>query len=1325
MDAAFDGFSIRDYTSKMRSIDIFKCWPFSTDDVSREDVESWLPPMVVPKAQSCGEEVEASRSDRDDDEKPLDEGISRSDGDQFVKSEERLEMVCPVCRVFNAATLTAVNAHIDGCLAQTMREERRQMKSKSKAPKKRSIAEIFEVQEQEEQPKIESVLKFWPFRENPDEVSITVTKFKWWSRRLEAMRSNKTDGEISGNDAECVKSGTSVAAEEEKSDMVCPVCRDFNAATVTAVNAHIDSCLAQAMRDERRHMKMNFKTKPKAPKKRSIAEILTVAPQIKATDGEVLELDKEDEEENKREHKNDYKGVDSSGVEAVSVVSTVKSKKSTNRRKKKRMKKPKKKSMEENYRVESVNNGKKMMMKKKKKKKNELIAKKEVAYKRKMQTPVSNPRKLRGTIDNERVALDEIDTSTHRKKSSLKSSSVERKQKVKSSSLVGKQQKEMPPVCGSLKNQTKDISERTSNDWDLPDVTDDSHCDTQVIISDGHVKFLGKDDMLGHSSDETMFSVSSDVPGTASGKLPSGSEEAAFLEVNRSDEHISTDIKKKKEVCPIVEDEKFSTTPEQVSGQCLLQSCTNKEKSKHLVEKSESLTKAAHHDSKSPHLFDRGNMTTVPYSSYTGTPRTLYAPQPGKICSVNTQTCDFEALSSSVKFVDHGKDPTHQISMVNSKASIRTFLEPSSSYSASCNESNDRPQLPSQFYGEYDNNGQPLRANPLPHVFLTGMVDNSFSLPGLAKANVRNSCLDESIFGLPLNSHGELINFSSSGKVGMNQPQTFSTSRVSCSGLPVNNIVSREHLSINERGFVEETLIKDCEEPSPHYPARLGVTELQSIEAADIRWPNSDSSSISNHFSYSLHSELNLMRNSFIEQNQHKQVQKQKGNQMIYLEESSDPVSLSSSQPTMRLMGKDVLISRNSHDMKQFAEDAWADEVSRRRTCSKDLALENSPVGRCSKQNLFSGSSSHVSTENISESVKIQNNQALQSSHGAQNGSLRISRNASSCLLPVVQAPPTSCGVFNRAAHDLPKHFTSGAKPLGHGPQADGLTNSCNFAQPVFGFPFSNPSVEEHAQTSWFPGSYRSFPPWLLNSAHEKPPGTPQQFSGLSCNSSPRNKWGGNFTAPFVNHSAVVYPPNHLTSHDQMKTSLCPTSIVQPPPDPVTFVTKPSFAINSGRRSVINFADRVKLDDLTIEEHGFKNSRKRPAANLDDSTTSFMLPNIEVQENLSCMADLTRGNQSAEIQRNTRAVELDPRGDSGRKYCRQNGALSIHPKSHPGVESLKQVGMISSGPIRLSPGAKHILTPSQNLEEDNSKLIHSSVPIAATTDRGCLNRWEF
>lgn len=362
---------------------MFKCWPFSTTgsgDVTREELESCLPPMTIPKDRRWSDELGAVRSDRNDcgesENQAFDDEISRS-ASELVKSEksndaeeEKLDMVCPVCRVFNAATLTAVNAHIDGCLAQTIREERRHMrmmslKSKSKGPKKRSIAEIFEVDV--EQPRIQTVLKFWPLNKNPDDVSITVTKFRWLCRQFEALRSNQSGGETYINESASAKPDDGSGREEDKLEMVCPICRDFIAATVTAVNAHIDGCLAQAMGEERRHMRMNLRAKPKAPKKRSIAEILTVAPQIESKSSELIVIDEEEEEKEKSDG-----GGDSSGSAAAAAVLTISSKKNTNKNgKKKKMgrwkKKLKKKGKMEKYSgAVTLNIQKKTMNKKKK-----------------------------------------------------------------------------------------------------------------------------------------------------------------------------------------------------------------------------------------------------------------------------------------------------------------------------------------------------------------------------------------------------------------------------------------------------------------------------------------------------------------------------------------------------------------------------------------------------------------------------------------------------------------------------------------------------------------------------------------------------------------------------------------------------------------------------------------------------------------------------------------------------------------------------------------------------------------------------------------------
>jgi len=94
-------------------------------------------------------ELESSKSD---------ELASPPPSPVYAENNEKVKMICLVCREFNDATLTTVNAHIDGYLAESVRVERRHMRMmnskskalkslKSKSPKKRSIAEIFKVED--------------------------------------------------------------------------------------------------------------------------------------------------------------------------------------------------------------------------------------------------------------------------------------------------------------------------------------------------------------------------------------------------------------------------------------------------------------------------------------------------------------------------------------------------------------------------------------------------------------------------------------------------------------------------------------------------------------------------------------------------------------------------------------------------------------------------------------------------------------------------------------------------------------------------------------------------------------------------------------------------------------------------------------------------------------------------------------------------------------------------------------------------------------------------------------------------------------------------
>ncbi|RZC65211.1 hypothetical protein C5167_008901 [Papaver somniferum] len=197
MAVIFEGFSIREYTSKVRSVNVAKCWPF--DDVNkastsstakRTDVEmnKLLPPLTCRKYRWWSNEVkllngeESVQPPSDDkfqsgfhDDKDSGFGFD-GDGDDDKKNdkkekeeevvltrkekeEQKMVMVCPVCQKFTASTVNAVNIHIDSCLSKASKREKKLIrlakkiaaeaeaaKSSSKTKKKkRSIVEIFAV----------------------------------------------------------------------------------------------------------------------------------------------------------------------------------------------------------------------------------------------------------------------------------------------------------------------------------------------------------------------------------------------------------------------------------------------------------------------------------------------------------------------------------------------------------------------------------------------------------------------------------------------------------------------------------------------------------------------------------------------------------------------------------------------------------------------------------------------------------------------------------------------------------------------------------------------------------------------------------------------------------------------------------------------------------------------------------------------------------------------------------------------------------------------------------------------------------------------------
>ncbi|XP_011098069.1 uncharacterized protein LOC105176840 isoform X2 [Sesamum indicum] len=129
MEALQEGFSIRGYVSRMRSVNVLKCWPFD-ETTSEETVKSLLPPIAVKKFTWWLDELEymqlesaetVKRSQKQK-KKMLERGetsLGNEDGDA-EESDIDVEEVMEVVKV-------------------------KSLRGKSKAPKKRSIMEIFAV----------------------------------------------------------------------------------------------------------------------------------------------------------------------------------------------------------------------------------------------------------------------------------------------------------------------------------------------------------------------------------------------------------------------------------------------------------------------------------------------------------------------------------------------------------------------------------------------------------------------------------------------------------------------------------------------------------------------------------------------------------------------------------------------------------------------------------------------------------------------------------------------------------------------------------------------------------------------------------------------------------------------------------------------------------------------------------------------------------------------------------------------------------------------------------------------------------------------------
>ncbi|RVW39655.1 hypothetical protein CK203_109993 [Vitis vinifera] len=344
-----------------------------------------------------------------------------------------------------------------------------------------------------------------------------------------------------------------------------------------------------------------------------------------------------------------------------------------------------------------------------------------------------------------------------------------------------------------------------------------------------------------------------------------------------------------------------------------------------------------------------------------------------------------------------------------------------------------------------NHNTRALQYQPFSHLSSKELMDSLSSFPGSKHRALLfgEKCMDDDFFGLPLNSHGELIRLNSSGKDGLNHLKNPSTLSGSSCSLPFR------------------------------------ITGSQVVGRTDAQWLGSERAN--NHYVPQLDSDPNLMKDTCHGCRQSDQIQYKKDNGKIHPREPSDQILMHTTQPTVRLMGKDVTIGRSSKDM-QGLEDGkiWTDKEIITENCITSTALASSSAKAYFQQDWMLHAALSKSKESVAHTLEMRRNQTSQrvlqmkapESRAPNFHEPFISGNESlkvNSQIPVLSSSP----------HSTHQHMHLNSAELRY-------NQGLHATKSAFEFPFMHPDYREHGQPSWFPNPSKSLPPWLIHAAQQK-----------------------------------------------------------------------------------------------------------------------------------------------------------------------------------------------------------------------------------------------
>lgn len=1260
---AFGSFSIREYASKMRSIDVEKSWPFGREkELSRDEINGLLPPIACRKYRWWLDELARGKPE--------------------VGEDSRVEFPKPDTQRVETAGLEEVSG-----------------------------------------------LGF------------------------ENLRIEEAEADLGTGKAV-------LGLDEEPTVKICPVCEKFSASTVNAVNAHIDGCLVQASRAERREMREK-KAKSRMQKKRSIVELFAIAPQISAVD------------ENNR---------DGDGGSEIDAAAAEAAKKKKMRRKKKlkelmeKMKKSKKKNKMEGRSKKKHSSGILSFL-------TRLDAKKENIHKLKIPSEVDYAQILQCSLRNKRLRKDIINPIGIRKgkptnmKSLLKKS---QQKKFQASKSIARLQVEPPlfPIHSILKNRSRATSlQKNSAISNLQGANLVEQ--KQGRHSDRHVRFSGKDEFIGHTktgnpsnklpqvknicevfSDAMTAPSSEDQLVEVDKNIPAMDE---AQEVTESDIDVSISIMDGSEVQSVQHDRCLADTHSHDAPCPVIFSRNRVFHDMGSVSLDMDLNQPlVHHDSL--HLFNT-NSSSLSHK-LAGIPKSPNFVSKEREVGIQAEADVQRTTATSRCLGDSFAYPIPSSGM-NSLANITRsgISQPSLSCSILNMGMNEKqPYLSSGV--SPNSNGCPLHYQQLRCIsqkdptnsIRSSMVERKKHLP-YKSGNLRESrsimdpiflrsgrCADEDFIGLPLNSQGELISLHPSGKVGLKQVfKKQNMTMGSVGNFPIYNVVGgvMDHSNKKDRPqsvisipslklFPEQNYLKNpMSEPTS---SALGLSVVKNASRTRIQYDTDRENELSFH---QLDPELHLMDSSYhgcTSSNQCHNHSEKKNDQSI---ENSDGAFQPITQPTLRLMGKDVMVGKSNKD-DQDLEDGkvWTDK--------EVVTVQHPPdncVQRCFPQErtacplygMFGKVDHLVESQSCPTSPNIFQMKPVEpsSASGYNCQTHLMSRNG----LPLIngnhcsELPPVTHSLLNKASKFQKSCFSgTGLVKMSHQipMQASSSHNYClqhmllNSIQSKqnpgltlretsdFNMSFSSRDSERHGQPSCMQCSLLDSPQ-LLNAVQQKETlySYPSQPFNSFPNYHPCFMTGTNLLPlPSPYFTSMISSPSQRSNTSKLclQNPSSPASMA-PPLIPSVPMLKPISAIKSGFRTRNKVMDSGRSKSAVSKDHDLsKKAKKRSADREDMSYGITKKPHLE-------MLDSNAGMGSKEVQELQRYGEKMMSADLSCKEIVKDG-LGTASRDN----AFKPDGAARLGPIKLSAGAKHILKPSQNIDQDNSRPTHSTLPCAVVTD---------